>query len=159
MTHQWSIAVISNVWFQGVCQVIDSGLSIPMCFSQTNKAKGKIKVWFYYFFLIYLFLSGGRKGRRGSLLLRPRFGPWSGGGYVFQPAGDQFFHPCKTELCMYVRVCVPLIHILSYCTFGDTFTGYFKLLISTSLYFTAQHFDFIWQLCSLYKLIYIKTVW
>lgn len=41
-----------------------------------------------------------------SLVLRPRFGPQSGGGYVFQPAGDQFFHRCKTELCMYVHVCV-----------------------------------------------------
>ena len=36
----------------------------------------------------------GRDAASGgvSSVLRPRFGPEGGGGYVFQPAGDQFFH-------------------------------------------------------------------
>lgn len=162
MTHQWSIAVISNVWFQGVCQVIDSGLSIPMCFSQTNKAKGKIKVWFYYFFF-YLFIFVRReKGEERQLAVETSVWTLKWGWVCFPASGWSLFPPMQNwtlHICPCVCVCVPLIHILSYCTFGDTFTGYFKLLISTSLYFRAQHFGFIWQLYSLYKLIYIKTVW
>lgn len=154
-TLKWSIAVISNVWFQGGCRVVDSVLSyLPICFCQTNKEKGEKKG------LLLVFSSSeslavGKEGGdaasgAASLVLRPRFGLWGGGGYVFQPAGDQFFHWCRTELCMCVSVCLKFIY-------SSTQIIFHHISEVNSVLFTPLHLFQNYTVVTLQIMIYLKT--
>lgn len=81
--------------------------------------------------------GGDAASGAASLVLRPRFGPWRGGGGVFQPVGDQFFHWCRTRPCMCAHLLFNCTHVLNNCTtLCISISHYFLCTIIRAKYFT-----------------------